>query len=409
MAVQSFFAKGFLPKGVNTTILALIPKKTEAIEMKDYRPISCCNVLYKVISKILANRLKAILPNLIALNQSAFIKDRLLIENLLLATELVKDYHKDSVSSRCTIKIDISKAFDSVQWPFLLNTLVAMNLLAQFIHWISLCVTSATFSVQVKGELAGFFRSERGLRQGCSLSPYLFVICMNVLSKLLDKSASIHQFGYHPKCKTIGLTHLSFADDIMVLTDGNTRSVEGIIKVFDEFAKFSGLKISMEKSTIYHAGVTEQVKFDMKNQFPFESGHLPVRYLGLPLLTKCIKGKMTSWKARLLSFAGRLALINSVILSISNFWLSAFKLPSACLEEIEKLCSAFLWSGPILNAKKAKISWAEVCLPRQEGGLGVRPLKETNTVCCLKMVWRIASSHPSLWIKVNLIRHGSLW
>lgn len=91
--------------------------------MKDYRPISCCNVLYKVISKLIANRLKVILLKCIAVNQSAFIKERLLLENVLLATELVKDYHKDMISSRCAMQIDISNAFDSVQWSLLLNTL----------------------------------------------------------------------------------------------------------------------------------------------------------------------------------------------------------------------------------------------------------------------------------------------
>lgn len=98
IAVQPFFAKGFLPKGVNTTILALIPKKTLAREMKDYMPISYCNVIYKVILKIIANVLKVTLPDFIALNQSLFVKGRLLIENLLLATELVNDYHKDYIS-----------------------------------------------------------------------------------------------------------------------------------------------------------------------------------------------------------------------------------------------------------------------------------------------------------------------
>lgn len=107
--------------------------------MKDYRPISCCNVPYKVISKIIANRLKKLLPDFISPNQSAFVKDWLLIENLLLATELVKDYHKDSISQCCAIKVDISKAFDTVQWYFLFNTLTALRFQEKFIHWISLC------------------------------------------------------------------------------------------------------------------------------------------------------------------------------------------------------------------------------------------------------------------------------
>ena len=185
-AVQSFFSKGFLPKGLNTTILALIPKKDIATEMKDYRPISCCNILYKVISKIIANRLKGTLPSCIFSTQSAFVKDRLLVENLLLATEVVKDYHKEDVSPRCAMKIDIAKAFNSVHWPFLLNTLRALNIPEQFVHRIELCVCTPSFSVQVNGELAGFFQSKRGLRQGFAMSPYLFVICMNVLSHLLD-------------------------------------------------------------------------------------------------------------------------------------------------------------------------------------------------------------------------------
>ncbi|XP_024014246.1 uncharacterized protein LOC112088191 [Eutrema salsugineum] len=202
-AVQSFFKLGFLPKGINSTILALIPKKKEALTMKDYRPISCCNVIYKLISKILANRLKILLPKFIAPNQSAFVKNRLLMENLLLATELVKDYHKENISARCAMKIDISKAFDSVQWEFLLNTLRAMDFPAEFVHWIHLCISSASLSVQVNGELAGYFGSARGLWQGCSLSPYLFVICMNILSKRLDKAAQENLVSYHPGCKEL--------------------------------------------------------------------------------------------------------------------------------------------------------------------------------------------------------------
>lgn len=125
--------------------------------MKDYRPISCCNVLYKVISKILANRLKKILSNFISLNQSAFVKDRVLMENVLMASELVKNYHKDTVSARCAVKIDISKAFDSVQWPFILSTLIAIKVPDRFVLWIQKCIELPSFSVQINGELAGYF------------------------------------------------------------------------------------------------------------------------------------------------------------------------------------------------------------------------------------------------------------
>lgn len=117
--VQSFFIYGFMARGVNSTALTLIPKKTDAESMRDYRPIACCNLIYKVISKILATRLQVIIPVAVLPNQSAFVKARLLLENVLLATELVKNYHKDSNSERCALKIDISKAFDTVRCDFI--------------------------------------------------------------------------------------------------------------------------------------------------------------------------------------------------------------------------------------------------------------------------------------------------
>lgn len=161
---QSVFKFGFLPKGINSTILALVPKKNDYMELRDYRPIACCNVIYKVVSKILANRLKKLLPRIISETQSTFFHGRLLMENVLLATELVKGYHKDEVSPRCVMKIDISKAFDSVQWGFVLKSLRVLGFPEKYIHWIKLCITIPSFSVQVNGDLVGYFQSSRGLR-----------------------------------------------------------------------------------------------------------------------------------------------------------------------------------------------------------------------------------------------------
>lgn len=208
IAVQSVFRFGFLPKGINSTILALIPKKLDSMEMKDYRPIACCNVIYTVVSKILANRLKKILPRIITESQSAFVQGRLLMENVLLASELVKGYHKENISPWCVMKIDISKAFDSVQWEFVLESLRTWGFPEKFIHWIKLCITSPSFSVQVNGDLAGYFQSSRGLRQGCSLSLYRFVMCMNVLSLKIDRAVADKKFALHPGCKSLAITHL---------------------------------------------------------------------------------------------------------------------------------------------------------------------------------------------------------
>lgn len=321
--------------------------------MKDYRPTACCNLIYKVVSKIIATRLKLILPEAIEPNQSAFVKGRLLVENVLLASELVSGYHRTGISTRCAIKFDIAKAFDMVKWSFIVSVLQAMGLPAQFIIWIQTCISMASFSVLVNGELEGFFSSARGIMQGCSLSPYLYVILNNVLSLMLNKAAREAKFGYHSFCKEVGLTHLSFADDILVLSDGTPCSLAGVLYVMNDFATIFGLHINTVKSSIFAAGTGASVLFGAAADAGHAVGVLPIRYLGLPFTTKMltlldcqplmdkVRTRLISWSSKILSYAGRLQLIRSVITSISNFWSSAFILPRSYLDTIEGMCCAF--------------------------------------------------------------------
>lgn len=424
VSVKSFFMTGFMPHGVNATILSLVPKSTEAKSIKDYRPIACCNMLYKVISKLLANRLKMVLPEAMVPNQSAFIKGRLLLENVLLATELVKDYHKQGISPRCAFKLDISKAFDAVRWDFIMSTLQAMGFPVLFISWIKTCISTATFSVCINGALEGFFSSSRGLRQGCSLSPYLFVIAINVLSHLLDRAAIDGKIGYHPYCRDLNLTHLSFADDMMIFLDGTPSSLRETVVVLDLFAHASGLAINPTKSSLYTAGLLSTSLTASAQDMGISLEALPIRYLGLPLTTKSmtrldyeplidkIRKRMLSWSIKTLSYAGRLQLIQSVITSIANFWCSAFRLPKRCFDLIESMCSAFLWSGSPNITTKAKVRWEDVCLPKHEGGLGVRKLVDTSRVFALRLIWRLHENSGSLWVawtRHYLLRHSTFW
>lgn len=392
------FLFGFLPSGINATILSLIPKSEAAQSMKDYRLIACCNLLYKVISKILACRLKEILPEAIKPNQSAFIKGHLLLENVLLASELVNGYHKTTASSRCAIKFDIAKAFDTFKWSFIASVLKAMNLPYQFIMWIKTCISIASFSVAVNKSLEGFFTSACGIRQGCSLSPYLYVILNNVLSKMLNQAAEAGKFGYHPNCVGVKLTHLSFADDILVFSDGKARSFDGIMEVMEQFANVSGLHINVSKSTIFISGDTSGDLTTTAVAKGISVGTLPIRYLGFPLTTKTLTkhdyeslidkvlSRMLVWSNKSLSFPGWLQLIKSVITNIVNFWSSAFILHVACLNEIEELCSDFLWSGSPHQSHKAKVVWAELCFPKDEGGLGLRRLRDSSLVFSLQLI-----------------------
>jgi hypothetical protein len=163
-AIKGFFVSGLLLKEVNATILTLVPKKVNPSAMGDFRPIACCNVIYKCITKIISNRMLPLLSDLVSMNQSAFIPSRSISENVLLAQEIVRNYHKDKGAPRCTLKIDLMKAYDSVNWEFMIYCLHCFGFPKKFLSWIRECVTSPRFSICLNGTLVGYFEGEKGLR-----------------------------------------------------------------------------------------------------------------------------------------------------------------------------------------------------------------------------------------------------
>ena len=225
----------------NSTIISLVPKRQSPSNIKDFRPISCCSVIYKCITKIIVNRLKQYMPKLISNNQSAFVVGRSIADNVLLVQELVRGYTRKTLSLRCVIKVDLQKAFDSLNWEFILEVLSIVKFPEQFIGWIKSCITTSKFSISLNGGLVGYFKRARGIRQGDPLSPYLFVLGMNVLSRLLDVAAQKDVFSFHLKCKKIRLTHLCFVDDFLIFSKGNFESVIGIQNVLKLFYTYSGL------------------------------------------------------------------------------------------------------------------------------------------------------------------------
>ncbi|KAG7591509.1 Reverse transcriptase domain [Arabidopsis thaliana x Arabidopsis arenosa] len=316
------------------------------------------------------------------------------------------------------LKVDLRKAFDTVRWDFVIATLRGINLPERYINWISECICSPTFSVSVNGVSGGFFKSKRGLRQGDSLSPFLFVLTMEVFSKLLSSRFNSGYIFHHPKTSGLNISHLMFADDVMIFFDGGSTSLHGINETLDDFAGWSGLTINRDKTELFLAGVDES-EFVAISEYGFPRATLPIRYLGLPLMSRKlriaefaplvdkIKGKMSSWAVKSLSFAGRLQLLSSVISGIVVFWISTFMLPKGCIREIESLCARFLWSGGIENHHKAKVAWSTVCLPKSEGGLGLRKFSEWNTALNLKLIWLLFSNSGSLWVAWHRFHHLS--
>ncbi|KAL0289800.1 UNVERIFIED_CONTAM: hypothetical protein Sradi_7064800 [Sesamum radiatum] len=327
-------------------------------QVSDYRPIACCNVIYKAITKVIVKRMQQVLHLIIDQSQNAFVPGRSISDNIMLAQELLAGYNQAKLPPRCTIKVDIQKAYDSVEWDFLLQSLKMFNFPAQFIGWIEQCISTVMFSISLNGSLVGFFPSSRGLRQGDPMSPYLFVIVMEVWCILLQKrEQQAEEFQFHWKCKAQGILNLCFADDVLIFCKGNVQSVRIIKDILEEFAAVSGLRVNPMKSQVILSRAAQTVIHEIINVMGFQEGTLPLKYLGVPLVssklsvTDCrpllqkIDDRLAGWRHLTLSFAGRVQLIKSVLSAMHAYWASVFLLPKKVIKEIEGRMRRFLWYG----------------------------------------------------------------
>ncbi|KAL2223817.1 UNVERIFIED_CONTAM: hypothetical protein Sindi_2945400 [Sesamum indicum] len=424
-AVLDFFSTGKLLKQVNSTILALIPKVHTPMSVNDFRPISCCNVLYKIIAKLLVQKISVLLDKIVSPCQTAFIPGRSIGDNIMLAQELFSRYNQMRLPPRCALKVDIRKAYDTVEWDFLLAVLQLFGFPPTFTRWIEECVTTTSFSIGLNGKPHGFFAGARGLRQGDPLSPYLFVLVMEALHLgFLQRIDQDMQFTYHWKCESSKVFQMGFADDLLLLCKADLDSIRVFKEGLDWFAELSGLRLNVQKSHLIISRSAQNLKDQMLDFLGFQEGHLPMRYLGLPLISSrltisdCqpliskIDARINGWEGISLSYAGRVQIIKSVLSALSLYWASAFILPKKVISEIEKRLRTFLWKGTT-SSGYAKVAWKDVCRPMDEGGLGFKDISTLNRALMSKKLCDVIQcDRTSIWVQwlyQDRLRERSIW
>lgn len=414
-AIRGFLEGGGLPPELNSTVLVLIPKIKHPQEMAQFKPIALCNVLYKIASKVLANRHRPVLEEIISEEQSAFVPGRLITDNAITAFESVHYLkRKKGKTGACAIKLDMAKAYDRVEWTYLRAIMQKLGFAVQWIDRVMECVEFVSLSVRVNGKFSDFFKPTRGIRQGDPISPYLFLLCGEGFSSMLKYKGPLYlsrgaRVGIHAPW----VSHLLFADDCIVFSHASTVGAERLKDILENYKRGSGQMINPSKSAIFFsANCSADMKQVMHQMLNISVEALAEKYLGLPTslgrsteeafdhIVTHLKNMVSPWCAKQLSAAGRETLIKAVGQAVATYSMSCFQLSATTCKKITSCLAKFWWGG---NEKKKKMHWAswpKVAVPKAVGGMGFREIKKFNQALLAKQGWRLLTHPESLCARV---------
>ncbi|XP_071932952.1 uncharacterized protein [Coffea arabica] len=389
--------------------------------LANFRPISLCNVFYKIISKILANRLKKVLKHCISPSQSAFVPGRQILDNVIIAHEILH-FLKSKRAGKVgfmTLKLDMSKAYDRVEWKFLGRIMMQMGFCPTFVHWIMTCISTVSYSFNLNGQKVGSVKPSRGIRQGDPLSPYLFIICTEGLSNLIKKAVDNKHLTGIKFCKDSPMvSHLFFTDDSLLCCKASKKKAQKLKEVLKTYGQASGQVVNFDKSAVFFSRnspkrIRGEVSKVLDNMKEAHSG----KYLGLPMtigrdknqvfgfLMNNINSKLQGWKQKLLSQGGKEVLIKAVIIAMSTYIMSCFKLSKGLCKAVSAKIARFWWGGGEQENKVRWVRWSKLSEVKGKGGMGFRDLEAFNLALLAKQIWRIVINPNLLVSKVLKARY----
>ncbi|KAK9905261.1 hypothetical protein M0R45_000372 [Rubus argutus] len=360
-------------KELNHTLIVLILEVPDPKKVTEFRPISLCNVVYKLVSKVLANRLKLVLSDVISEYQSAFVPNRLIFDHVIAAFETVHCLKRRGRKSRqkIAVKLDMAQAYDRVEWGFLQRMMTVLGFPQRFMNLIMDCVSTVSYSILIHGSPFGKITPTRGIRQGdplSPLSPSLFLLVAEGFSALLrkaEKDKVIHGVSIARGAPSI--SHLFFADDSLIFCDASVHDCTKLREIFACYEMASGQKINTDKSAMSFSPRTS-ARVKEACCCALNIGVVPCheKYLGLPTVTGRDKkaqfkgladrvwNRVQGWEGKILSRAGKETLIKVVVQAIPTYTMSVFQLPVGICDEINRSLARFWWGKT--GEKEFKIS-----------------------------------------------------
>lgn len=373
------------------------------------------------------NRLRPILDEIISPNQSAFVPDRLIADNALVAFECFHFIQKNKrpANAACAYKLDLSKAYDRVDWGFLEQAMYKMGFAHRWVSWILQCVTTVRYAVKFNGTLLSTFAPSRGLRQGDPLSPFLFLFVADGLSLLLDEKVRQGELTPVHVCRRApGISHLLFADDTLLFFKADNSQAVVVKDVLKDYATSTGQLINPSKCSIMFGEATcDATQEEIKSTLQIGNKGFEDKYLGFPTPDgRMNKGRFQSlhekiwkrillWGENQLSMGGKEILIKSVLQAIPVYVMGLFKLPDSVCDELTRSIRNFWWGAGKGKRKTHWRSWDILTKSKQGGGMGFRDIKLFNQALLARQAWRLLDRPDSLCarvLKAKYYPNGSL-
>ena len=397
---QSFcysFHNGSLTNDQRRGVLNLIPKANKDLRfLRNWRPVSILNTDYKILTKALAIRLQEVLPNLIHTDQVGYLKGRHISENIRIIEDMLT-YTNLKRLPGFLILIDFEKAFDSIEWHFLLKSLKSFNFGQNFIRWIKILYTNIESYISNNGYFSKSFKLSRGIRQGCPISALLFIIVAEIMALKIREDKNI--MGIKVEQQELKLCQL--ADDTTIFVKDLKSTVE-LVRLLEKFHQCSGLKLNMEKTEAIPIGPNRLASITLPysirkikiNNSSFKTlgvwfSHDQNEACKLNFEDKLNKMKtiLSIWKTRNLSWKGRILILKSLVTPQIHYLLSCCYCPSKYLTMIDKSLFNFLWGD-----KPAKIKRSTILATYKMGGLKMPDIFAINQTCKLKWLKKLIST-----------------
>uniref|UniRef100_A0A3B3CPH8 Reverse transcriptase domain-containing protein n=1 Tax=Oryzias melastigma TaxID=30732 RepID=A0A3B3CPH8_ORYME len=408
-------AQGSLPDSLNQACITLLPKKDKnLIECGSYRPISLLNCDYKILAKVLARRLEKVLPNIVSPDQTGFIKDRRFFFSIRRLFNIL--YTPSTDKSECIISMDAEKAFDRVEWEYLFETLRRFGFGSSFLSWIKLLYACPSAMVLTNNTYSKLFRLHRGTRQGCPLSPLLFVLAIEPLAIAARNNTSIHGISRWGMEHKLAL----YADDLLLFISRAEETIPHILTLLTKFRSMSGYKLNLHKSELMPLNLSKSAL--EKIDSPFKIAQHSFVYLGITVtrefcklfrenlnkLKMSIQQDLSKWSPLYLSMVGRVNVIKMSILPKCLYLFQSLPvyIPNNFFKELDSIILSFIWKG-----KKPRLRKEHLQKAKREGGLSLPNFRYYHwaaNLCCVSFWAYYSTKVGPPWVEMEKLSFGSL-